>query len=254
MRAYPYRLCGDSVTAKSAESAGHILNAWCREWFVEPLPAHTLRMTSDFSPGAATWRLLKFDQDLWVACRLKDRAERDFMQLLFGSSAGAAHSPILADVFDSCIRDMLQRLLQPASLDEIDDAITVANLDGLRANAGSGVLFASVEGALPFSGLAFGGAWVESVASDALPLPAAQPVPLLPRRSALGTGEIHVELSLGEAELTLAELAGISVGDVLALDVPHQAPLQLRGADGTPLCKVHLGRTGQHIAVQVFSK
>lgn len=251
MRAYPYRLCGDSVMAKGSETLRRTLDTWCRDWFSTP-PSHTVHVSAELPAGPAVWRSLQLDQEVWVACRLRDKAVRDFMQSLLGQSAGAAHSPILADVLEASLGDLMQRLMQAYAADDGADAVPVETLEGLRTGAGSGVLYAAIDGALPISGVALGGAWVAAITAEALPLPTT--APLSPRRAALGQGEMRVELSLGEAELTLSELAGIAVGDVLALDIRHQDPLQLRGPEGNSLCKVHLGRVGQQMAVQVISK
>lgn len=245
MQAYPYRLTGDSVKAKVGATIQAVLDVWAQEWFAVP-PAFSIRV-NDTLPMGGEWSIQTEDEHHWVACLPSETAVRDFMQLLFGTPAGNASGSLMDDVLQECLADLMQRLMPSTTVKTY-----YGQYDDKRTGIGSGALHIDIDGGLPLLGLALGGAWVEKAAAEALPAPVSpQPVS---RRSAIGQGRMAVELSLGEAKLSLAELAGISVGDVLTLDSLYLNPLQLRTANGQALCKAHLGRIGQNKAIQVISR
>jgi flagellar motor switch/type III secretory pathway protein FliN len=60
-------------------------------------------------------------------------------------------------------------------------------------------------------------------------------------RAALATQRVVVEVHAGAAQLTIAELASLGVGDVITLDRPLDRPLDVRAANGGAFCSGHLG-------------
>jgi flagellar motor switch/type III secretory pathway protein FliN len=62
---------------------------------------------------------------------------------------------------------------------------------------------------------------------------------------------VTLPVSVGEAEVDLASLSALTVGDVIRLDAPVQAPLKVWETGGAPLLEVFLGRVGSHVAVEV---
>lgn len=249
MQAYPYRLVGASVKAEVRKTLHAVLDQWSREWFIS-LPAYEVRI-DDVIPVDLEWHARRGSSDDWVASAAKERAQRDFTQLLFGQAAGSTPSALLADVWHECVTDLMKRL-QPADSGE-SMYLAASSLDGLHIGAGGGALYAGFEGGLPLHGLALGGAWVEQIGANVLPAPRAD-VTLTPRHMLLSKGSTRIELSLGKAELPLSELATIAVGDVLSLDISYKDPLPLRTIDGQALCKAYLGRMGQNKAIQIIGK
>ena len=249
MQSFPYRFVGDSVKAEVRKALRTVLDTWSRAWF-SSLPAYEIHIGSDV-PVGFEWHARSVASDNWAAYCPKDRAQRDFMQLLFGPSAVASTSVLVAEVWHDCLSDLMARLVPVASSEA--RLLETESLSGLHTGAGSGALHIALEGALPIQGLALGGAWVETAAAEALPATSVK-LALTPRHTLLSRGRARVELRLGEAELPLSELAGISVGDVLALDTPYKSPLLLRTTEGQALCQAHLGRIGQHKAIQIISK
>lgn len=65
---------------------------------------------------------------------------------------------------------------------------------------------------------------------------------------AMGRQPVNLHLTLGEAELTLAELNQLCVGDVIRLDQRLEEPLFLRVADANSQIAGRLGRKGDHYA------
>jgi flagellar motor switch/type III secretory pathway protein FliN len=70
-------------------------------------------------------------------------------------------------------------------------------------------------------------------------------------RGLLAGQPVTVEVQVGAAELTLAELASLGVGDVIALDHPLDHPLRVQAANGRVLCGGHLGIWNGKKAVQL---
>jgi flagellar motor switch/type III secretory pathway protein FliN len=71
---------------------------------------------------------------------------------------------------------------------------------------------------------------------------------------ALGGVSVSLPVIVGEAEVDLANLASLAVGDVIRLDAPIEKPLAVRTADGESLFEVFLGRIGRDVAVEVVGR
>lgn len=70
-------------------------------------------------------------------------------------------------------------------------------------------------------------------------------------RAALAAQRVAVEVHAGAAQLTLAELASLGVGDVITLDRPLDRPLEVRAAGGGVYCSAHLGVRDGKKAIQL---
>lgn len=75
---------------------------------------------------------------------------------------------------------------------------------------------------------------------------------LVPIRRALDSETLSLDVIVGEAELLLQELAGLTVGDVLRLDRRIDEPLQLTLDGSNPVSAGHLGKAGTQKAVQLL--
>ena len=74
---------------------------------------------------------------------------------------------------------------------------------------------------------------------------------LASRRTAISSEPVDVQAWLGEAEVTLGELAQLQVGEVILLDTSMTGTGQLALPDGRPLAPVRLGSAAGHRAVSV---
>jgi flagellar motor switch protein FliM len=81
--------------------------------------------------------------------------------------------------------------------------------------------------------------------------PTAKAGPLQPRTAAIGNGTVQLEITLGDAELSLAELASIAVGDVISLDASPRDPISVRTSDGQAAFHAYLGRNTERKVIQV---
>lgn len=88
-----------------------------------------------------------------------------------------------------------------------------------------------------------------------LPAQAAKPAdPVASRRSAIGEEVVDVHAWLGEAEVTLTDLATLRVGDVILLQASVNGAGYLALPDGRQLAAIRLGRVGERRAVNVVGK
>lgn len=95
-------------------------------------------------------------------------------------------------------------------------------------------------------------------ARDPLTVPPKPPTPseqrFVPRRAALDESPVTLSVWLGHCELSAAALATLSVGDVITLDQPLEAPLTLSvGATDTSVATGTAGRTGTALSFQLTS-
>lgn len=65
---------------------------------------------------------------------------------------------------------------------------------------------------------------------------------------------VTLPVMVGEAEVDLASLAALAVGDVIPLQASVDQPSTVRAADGAFLLEVFLGRIGREVAVEVVGR
>lgn len=88
-----------------------------------------------------------------------------------------------------------------------------------------------------------------------LPCPsskAAEPLPS--RRNAIGVETVGVQAWLGEAEVSLGELANLQVGDVILLEATLNGAGHLALSDGRQLAQIRLGSAAGQRAISVTGK
>jgi hypothetical protein len=74
------------------------------------------------------------------------------------------------------------------------------------------------------------------------------------RRPAIGEERVSVEAVLGEAEVSLRDLAQLAVDDVIVLDRPLRAGGSLTMPDGTSVASIALGRCGERRAISISKR
>ena len=78
--------------------------------------------------------------------------------------------------------------------------------------------------------------------------------PVASRRSAIGEEVVDVHAWLGEAEVTLADLTTLQIGDVILLQASVNGAGYLALPDGRQLASIRLGRVAEQRAVNVVGK
>lgn len=76
---------------------------------------------------------------------------------------------------------------------------------------------------------------------------------LVHRQSVLGSQATTLQISAGDAQLTLSELTTLTVGDVVTLDRRLRQPLLVKLSHDAVICKGYLGTQGEQKAVQLTS-
>jgi flagellar motor switch/type III secretory pathway protein FliN len=71
---------------------------------------------------------------------------------------------------------------------------------------------------------------------------------------ALRDVSVTLPVTVGEAEIDLASLAALTVGDVIRLETSVDQPSMVRASDGACLLEVFLGRIGRDVAVEVVGR
>lgn len=255
--ALPFRLIGDTERAALRKATQEATQAWAADWFATA-PSTAIALTADCGPQAApsgTWMITSIDADAWVAWKLDDQPCREYAQLLLDAPLGsiAKPTPLLRMLIDDCLHDLAARLLLAAGLGDAGLTVASGSLTEWRTGYGSGAVSGSLGGDLPQQEFVLGPSVVAGISARPSAPPLATPE-LLPRTNAIGSAKTRIELLLGEAELSLAELANISVGDVIRLKSPFREPLTVKTVDGQPLLKAHLGTRNGRKALQVIGK
>lgn len=74
------------------------------------------------------------------------------------------------------------------------------------------------------------------------------------RAKVLGRQDVHLQVEAGRAELSLAQLMGLAVGDVLRLESALDQPLTVCNAQGKPMFQAWLGKQEDTIAVELIKR
>lgn len=255
-QALPFRLVGDTDLSALRQAFRKEVQAWAGTWLaVEQgadvkFPDHADVETRN----RGAWTILKVDVDCWFAWQMAGRPWRDYAKLLINAPLGssAAPSSLLEALLDECMSDLATRLLSAAA-PSYDATLEQGGLENVRTEYGSGAIFGELGGDLPPQPIALGGSVVSALVGRQ-----SQPSPheamLASRESAIGGGVTRLEVVLGQAELTLADLANVSVGDVIRLQSPFRDPLLVRTDDGVPLARARLGVRDGYKAIQLTGK
>lgn len=255
--ALPFRLLGESDLSAVRKVLQREAEAWSAVWFdAAPTPDFDVSDMADAdTPSAGPWMIVGADPDAWVAWGLTGRPWRDFARLLLNAPVGpsASPSPLVESLLSECLLDLSARLFKAAGVGPQIHSPMEASLATVRTGYGAGSVVGQLGGDLPRQAFALGGAVVAGLVGER-PRAAPDTAALVARESAVTTGMTRLEVVLGQAELSLAELANVSAGDVIRLQSPFREPLTVNASDGRPLLRAHLGTRGHHKAIQVIGK
>jgi flagellar motor switch/type III secretory pathway protein FliN len=243
----PFLLLKRSRAEQLSQRALAALSDWAAGWCA--LPDHAIACSDACEAAPASleqaWsrRVLADGAEVWIA--LPWDAQRWMEQLVFGQDDGARHSPlggtVAAGALDALQAQLLQGLSGQASRPEPGAPLPPALL---RRGVGS-VLCTVQLGARTLRLLL-------PAAAQGAPAPTRRgTAPLAPLRDALAALPVPLTVELCRAELTLGYLRTLAVGDVLALPMTLDAPLQVRGPGATAICAAHLGALDGHRAVEL---
>ncbi len=247
MNVRPFRLWGDSAKAELCRVLREPLAAWGEAW----LSRHTLS-TVVVVPNVS----LPDDGDMahagsgghWVAIRRLEADWRPAAAAVFGGEdglGGAQSSPVTRSVLLDAGRDLIERLAHAAGVTAAAGGEAALDCQpdsgALRVEARFGALCLIID---------IGGDAVAALTAKRV-RPASAQVRLDRREAGIVTGQVTLEAWVGGAELTVGELAGLEVGDVIRLDSLPTAPLSLRTRSGAVVARGHLGLKDGHKALQL---
>lgn len=213
----PFRLLGASELAYLRGELQRRAQAWTNEWLREP----DCDVDLVALPRAGPWMTVEVDgrRFRWV------RGDSVVDRALFGSVAGEQPSACARAAGDAALVDLARRFVDGgAGLRPSEDP--PAGHDLRRGACAVGIALnltcGTIEGLLDGAAVAHLLAGRSRRASRAV---------LQPLRSAIGSARVSLGASIGEAEVDVATLQTLAVGDVLALDLRIDRPLRLSVCD-----------------------
>jgi flagellar motor switch/type III secretory pathway protein FliN len=242
-------LASPALASAVVEATRQAVRLWCVHWGIDPAAAEvTASNAPPADPAAGSWTAESTRQPaarlFWPAA-LRAR----IAHLLYDTpEAKPPAAGTLAARSAEHAEGELRRLLSHAWMVEAwADAATSATPDepgpwhapiGMRVSLGGAAIHAYVPGA-----------------RFRRPPRRASAPPLAPAqaRAAFGASAVHLTAVLGSAEVSVADLAALQVGDVLVLDTRVDAPLALRAEGSSLSLPVRLGRREGLRAVQFSS-
>lgn len=244
----PFALVSESALAAIERAAAEALRQWCEAWgaATEHFSVEALRLDEAQLPapadewhalhGARSWKSSALAESVCNAIGLPQPAAGAV------SMSAVASEEALADL-QSRIAGLLR------DLRSLSGPAASLTWPVPRDAAGMGLVLLNVKHGLPLLSMA---AQATSFKAHAPAKPDAD-APLKPADLDVALRAQHASLDvvLGHAELSLADMMDLGPGDVLLLDRHIHEPLQLVGGDGRVSLPVHLGRQGEHFAVQL---
>lgn len=258
--ARPYRLVGEKTLGAARGTLQLLLVEWMASWFPEPPEGdfQIAGLTEERPEHAGgSWHVLGGDSgDVWIAWSFDESRWLEFGRLLFGPGLAVSRAPsdLVKAMLDACLADLGCRILKAAGMDLPRDSAKESSLAGFRTGRGSAAISGLLAGRLPPVQYVLGGAVTTSLAGGGTATNPGARKRLTNREESVKDLPTRVSVSLGEAHLSVGELANISVGDVICLDIPYHAPASVLGIGGTPLFQCHLGSVGGHKAIQIIER
>lgn len=247
----PYLLYGVSQTAPIETRSAAIVTAWLDDWACRAdVAPPAVRVLSDpINIRASNVLCLRQGAELWCAIALPPEFQTAVNRTLFDLPAARASGDalgVIADVIESALADLAARLIA-GDARAVADSFMQRDKDGLPeefGRPGSGCIALTVSMAEFETRV-----WLSRAVMDGyLKRQPAHPRPpvtesLVSAVQAIGAQTVAVNVRIGDADLTLGELAVLSVGDVIRLDnrVDDCAELVFEGS--STKC---LGQLGMH--------
>lgn len=242
----PFRLFGNRQLAALQLEAGRLVGGWAADWLIDgPAELTVQAATAPMLPGP--WLSMRSGRATGFVARPAGAIEA----ALFGEVAREQPSVLAAEVGDAALADLLCRCLEAAD----------GTLPGSEApppelwRRGAGALCVRRQGrAGALELLVDAGITQRWLARH--PAPARPPAPLQPLqplRPAIGSARVRVEASVGEAEIDIATLQSLVVGDVLLLDHRIDHPVRLGVVGQAATRSGHLGCADGRRALQLVA-
>lgn len=253
--ALPFRLISEVSKRQISEAFLHVCQEWAEKWFLEK-PAFDAEITSsheNLSISGEQWMIFSSSLDVWFAWKIDGAATREWLGLIFGSPLGVSikSTPLMQDMLQECVTSLAQELAAAiGDSNFVQQQLNTPIKKGLRTGYGSGAIVVELFGGAQRQVIALGGGVIERWMKSSEQV---QPdVKLLEsRRSAVGTLKTALEVVAGHAELTLNDIVGLEVGDVIQIDTKLGEAFEIR-AEGLHVATARLGVRGNQKAIQLI--
>jgi flagellar motor switch/type III secretory pathway protein FliN len=261
MRAHPYRLIGERLQRSLIERFNPILQGWAEDWLPDGTSYTIVKLTpfSDYcreAPSTDVYRLVSWVDDNW--CGLLEPVETAlFGAMLLNASddeiAELSSSVLLHNAAQQALLELAQRVLtrdQPSY--ENVPFFTTANQFPVNAKlCGSGAIVLQIKIATHSLDYIVSPLTVERYIEAVDPPPGEKRKQLDEFSSAIGNQKIGAQVVLGSAELSLAELSTIRVGDVVTLDSCIDQPASIRFGLNGDGCEGFIGIKRGRLAFRI---
>lgn len=239
----PFRLFGSRQLAALQLEAGRLVGGWAADWLGDgPAELTVHAATAPAQPGP--WLSMHGGRGAAFVARADGAIEA----AIFGEVARGQPSALAAEVGDAALADLLRRCLDAA--EGTTPASDAPSPELWRR--GAGALCVRRQGRAGTLELLLDAEITQRWLARH-PAPARAPAALQPLRPAIGSARVRVEASVGGAEIDIATLQSLVVGDVLLLDHRIDRPVRL-GVAGRPATQGgHLGCADGRRALQLVA-
>lgn len=257
--AIPFRLLDAADLARLSEGVCPIVRAWAKEWGVSIEDKGVFASDDLSSVGdidADDWLECSVHDELVIAVAVPSNQRRGLLERLLGAPLPPVGelSPLMEALLNECMSDLLARLRAHTGVgDDAQVVRKVALSPGCVAyGSGAAILRGMHDECLPLVLLA------GDVVSRLTPRPSAVNKPafsLTRREQSIEPLMTGLEVVLGEAELTLGDVASIAAGDVIRLQTSFCDPVLVRSLNGDALFSAYLGAVPVgNKAIQIVSR
>ena len=262
MNVSPYLLIRDSDRHEILERIEDRVNDWASNWLPAAVrsSAESLSVVNnaaDLAEVAATLRGYRFADagSGRVAC-LKMQSTRRFANLLLatpGNDAALSLTDIERGLVDAALDDLARRLLGVDRLRTHDSQLRDADdeLLGLLGPGASGVHCELAIGGISLSILLSPQGLHCVWSRRAMPSPEVTTTAIREALGSLNSGKVRIRAQLPAAEMTIADLASMTVGDVIHLNTRVDEHIAVQVGDSPHTLTANLGLAQGSRALQI---
>ncbi len=249
MQPQPYRIFTASNLAAIQHAVNDSLSAWSDHWFSTGTPMTALSAATNAHVSPA----LPSDPGLCIERQTREGGCRilcstSAMQQLYCNATGDRFNKATHEDANTLIHHLVSNMLN-ALLATLLPGHAIVPTD-LPMHKGSGTVLLNVGDGNGSASILLSYALAQRLAGST---PSSVPRnPLISRKSVIGHGQLKVLVSAGHVELRLADLAELTPGHVIRLNLKTDQPFIMENATtGMKLCAAHLGQREHHKAVQL---
>ena len=253
----PYTLLNASELSEIERQIAAACDTWAAEWFAgDEVREVVCRRAAEFDmvslPPENEWICMSADSEYWAALACSSRLHVG-ASLIPGNhrDAGGKMSALTVDLAQRALEDLARRLTRVDSGSGLDLKQS-EGMPSIRFNEpGSGAVAAEIVSDTAKLVVIMSGCCVAAKLTGMAKPPSQKPLFTKPA-DALGNSRLKLNVLVGEAQLELALLQTIVVGDVIKLGTRLDEPLHVVNADGVRLCRAFLGTRNGRKSIQLI--